>query len=90
MNCIRRTIERKCTEEEVDDVIGFFKFFKLLTTSAVDLACNHLNENSVRCKRLTVTRKTKGVNKPKSFMFLFINVLNLLPESLSSILIIKS
>ena len=46
--------------EEVDDVI---EFFKLLTASAVDLACNHLDEDSVRCERLTVTSKTKDINK---------------------------
>lgn len=68
---------RKCTDEEVDGVIGFFK---LLTTSTVDFICKDLDEDSDKCDRLTIPNKPQRVSRPKSFIFPLIDILNSLPE----------
>lgn len=77
IKCCRRKLLRKCTEEEADGVIDFFK---LLTTSTADFVCSDIDEYSDKCDRLTIPNKPQGVSRPKSFMFPLIDILNSLPE----------
>ena len=68
---------RKCVEEEVD---GISDFMTLMTASTVNLVCNDLEEDSEKCTRLTTPKKPKGIARPKSFLFPFIDILNSLPD----------
>ena len=67
----------RCTREQIDGIIGFIN---VLTSSSVNLVCSDIDEDSDKCNRMSLPTRPKGVNRPKSFWFPLIDILNSLPE----------